>query len=45
MGKAAGKVEALLVVSGLNVDRSVEARHDNMCISIKEADMGGGWYR
>ena len=33
---AAGKVEVLLVVSGLDVDRSEEAMIVNMCVNIKK---------
>ena len=37
-GMVAGKVEVLLVVSGLDVNRSVEAK----LVNIKDGDMGGG---
>ena len=38
---AAGKVEILLVASGLDVDRSSEALLVDLFVSIKEGDMGG----
>ena len=40
-GMAAGKVEILLVASGLDVDRSSEALLVDLFVSIKEGDMGG----
>ena len=38
---AAGKVEVLLVVSGLHVDRSEEAMIVNMCVNIKKVTREG----
>ena len=38
---AAGKVEVLLVVSGLDVDRSEEAMLVNMCVNIKKVTREG----
>jgi len=38
---AAGKVEVLLVVSGLDVDRSEEAMIVNMCVNIKKVTREG----
>jgi hypothetical protein len=37
---AAGKVEVLLVVSGLDLDRGMEAKLVNMYVNIKEGGMG-----
>ena len=38
---AAGKVEILLVVGGLDVDRSTEAKLVNMYFNIKEGGRDG----
>jgi hypothetical protein len=38
---AAGKVNVLLVVSGLDMDRSAEGNLVNMYVNIKEGNMGG----
>ena len=38
---AVGKVEVLLKVSGLDVERNAEAYLVNLHINIKEGDMGG----
>ena len=35
-------LEVLLIVSGLNVNRSAEAKFVNMYVNIKEGDMEGG---
>ena len=39
-GMSAGEVEVLLVVSGLDVDRSAKALLDNMYVSNNKGDMG-----
>ena len=39
---AAGKVEVLLVVGGIDVDGGAEARLVNKVVNIKEGDMGRG---
>ena len=41
-GMAAGKMEVLLVVSGLDIDRSKKVQLVNNYVNIKEGDMGGG---
>jgi hypothetical protein len=41
---ASGKVEVLLVDSGLDVDKSVETSLVNKYLNIKEGDIGGGNY-
>jgi hypothetical protein len=38
---AAGKVEVLLVFSGLEVDKSAEGKLVNIYVNIKEGDIGG----
>ena len=39
-GMEAEKVEVLLVVSGLDLDRGMEAKLVNMYVNIKEGGMG-----
>ena len=39
----AGKMEVLLVVSRIDVDRSAEAQLVNMYVNIKEGYIGGGY--